>query len=216
MRTRQTGMARNDASRVVAAAVATLAAAALAVAGCANGRQVASGRVVPPTSPSASTSSGSSRGGAPIAPVPSGGTSSLVPIPKPPTAASHAIPADATVVSASYVADQLGVVTDRNMFGPITVTNADVVARAASAINDQPAQRAVLLHCPQQGPGGMTLQFKASANGPVIATAVINSSGCQGVLVRTPNGGIAALSGGPALIRSLESILGVNWPRPTG
>ncbi|HEY7175783.1 MAG TPA: hypothetical protein VH442_12775 [Micromonosporaceae bacterium] len=150
-------------------------------------------------------------------PVPPGGTSSLVPIPKPPpTAASHAIPAGATVVSASYVSDQLGVVTDRNMFGPITVTNASVVARAASAINSQPATRAVLLHCPQQGPGGMTLQFKASANGPAIATAVINSSGCQGVLVRTPNGGIAALSGGPALIRSLESILGVNWPRPTG
>jgi len=188
-----------------------LVAGALLAAGCAQGGgQLASGRAVLPVQ------SGASNGATPgpsIRPSPS---TSSQPIPKPPgRAATNAIPSSATQVIATLTTAQLTAITDRDVFGPVTVRNASVVAKAAAAINSQELSRVGPVHCAMQGPGAMTLQFRTS-NGTVLATAVINTSGCPGVMVRPASGGVLTLSGGADLVAQLESILGVDWPRPSG
>ncbi|HEU0238376.1 MAG TPA: hypothetical protein VFR11_03740 [Micromonosporaceae bacterium] len=187
-----------------------LVAAALLAAGCAQGGgQLASGRVVAPVEPGASGATP----GPSTRPSP---TASSQPIPKPPgRAATNAIPSSATEVIATLTTAQLTAITDRDVFGPVTVRNASVVAKAAAAINSQEVSRVGPIHCAMQGPGAMTLQFRTS-NGTVLATAVINTSGCPGVMVRPASGGVLTLSGGADLVAQLESILGVDWPRPSG
>jgi len=203
-------MARIGIRRHAVTLFGALVATALLATGCAQGGRLASGRVAPPvvSGPSAGATTGPSKH-----PVP---TPSHKLIPAPPGAATtNAIPASAAEVIATLTTDQLTAITDRDTFGPITVRNANVVAKAAAAINAQEPSRVGLVHCAMQGPGAMTLQFR-TPNGTVLATAVINTSGCPGVMIRPAGGGVLVLSGGADLVAQLESILGVDWPRPSG
>jgi len=110
----------------------------------------------------------------------------------------------------------LGVVTDGDMFGPVTIRDARKVAQVAALIDAGKPQLPVQLHCPMSGPGSMTLEFLAKAGGAKLSTVVISTSGCSGALVRPVTGGIVRLTGGADVVRQIESILGLTWPKPTG
>lgn len=124
------------------------------------------------------------------------------------------IPPEATVVVASMVVQRLGVVTDRNMYGPVTVTDPARVSKIVALINRTPSEGIRAMRCPMQAGGGMTLVFRSSVPGSVVATVLINTSGCPGITVRPAAGGVVFLAGGVEVAGQVITILGVPWPKP--
>jgi hypothetical protein len=129
---------------------------------------------------------------------------------------SGAVPPGSTAIVVSMVRQTLVAVTDGDVFGPVTINDAGQVARVAALINAGKPQLPVLLHCPMSGPGSMSIEFLTKVGGQRLSTAVISTSGCAGALVRPVTGGIVRLAGGADLVRQIEGILGLNWPKPTG
>ena len=109
---------------------------------------------------------------------------------------ANAVPPSSTVLVASLTAQTLGVVTDRDIYGPVTVTNADRVAQVARLINNAPPRVAAVARCPMEGTGNLTIVFESSASGPPAATVIISTSGCPGITVRPAAGGVIGLDGG--------------------
>jgi hypothetical protein len=114
------------------------------------------------------------------------------------------------------ITQTLAAVTDRNMFGPVTVTDVTRVSKVAALINGAPPRVPAIIRCPMQGTGNLTLVFKMSVNGPAAATVVISTSGCPGIVVHPASGGLIGRDGGPDTVKEIESILGVPWPTPAG
>ena len=117
---------------------------------------------------------------------------------------------------ASLTAQTLAAVTDRDLYGPVTVTDAAKVSRVAAVINAAPRRVPAIVQCPMQGTGSLTLVFESSVNGPPAVTVTISTSGCPGMVVRPAAGGVIGLDGGPDAVKQIESILGLPWPQPAG
>ena len=125
--------------------------------------------------------------------------------------ATATIPADLKVLTVSYRASSMGVVTDKNEYGPVTVTDSSKVAQVAAVINALPPS-AGPRPCPMVN-GAMTLVFRTSATATPGATVGLQPGGCGQVEVRQGTG-LALLDGGEGNpIGQIITILGVNWPR---
>jgi hypothetical protein len=121
----------------------------------------------------------------------------------------------ATVLAVSLTAQKLDVVTDRDMYGPTTVTDASQIEHVAAVVNA--ARPSNIPNCVRPGgTGSMTLAFGAGAGDPALATVTIRTAACPGMTVRNADGKLTTLAGGAATVRQIESILGLPWPRPTG
>jgi len=160
------------------------------------------------------TVAGCAQGPAPVTTGPS--TGSILTPPPGDGSGADAVPASSTVLVASLTAQTLGVVTDRDIFGPVTVTNAPRVSQVAHLINSAPRRVAAIARCPMEGTGNLTIVFESSASGPPAATVIISTSGCPGITVRPAAGGVIGLDGGPDTVKQIESILGLPWPKPAG
>ena len=194
-----------------------LALATLTITGCAQGSGTTSSASGPSSSPS--TPATAVPGPTEPAPVTTGPTtgSILTPPPaQPRRVRRQRRPAGSTVLVASLTAQTLAAVTDKNMYGPVTVTNAALVSQVAAVINSAPPRVAAIARCPMQGTGNLTLVFERSVNGPAVATVMISTSGCPGMTVHTASGGVIGFDGGPDTVKQIESILGVPWPQPAG
>jgi hypothetical protein len=193
----------------------TLALAALIVTGCAQGVSTTASAGRPSSLPTAA--SDATAGSGPTAPAPktTGPTtgSILTPPVKP---GGDAVPPSSTVLVASLTAQTRGVVTDRDLYGPVTVTDAAKVSQVAAVINAAPRRVPAIAQCPMQGTGSLTLVFESSVNGPPAVTVTISTSGCPGMVVRPASGGVIGLDGGPDTVKQIESFLGVPWPQPAG
>ena len=189
--------------------------ATLTIAGCAQGGATGSpaGAAPTPSAPLATAVPGPTVA-APATTGPS--TGSILTPPPGHGSGADAVPPSSTVLIASLTAQTLGVVTDRDIYGPVTVTNAGRVSQVARLINNAPRRVAAIAHCPMEGTGNLTIVFESSANGPPAATVIISTSGCPGITVRPAGGGAIRLDGGPDTVKQIESILGLPWPKPAG
>lgn len=127
------------------------------------------------------------------------------------------IPATATVAVVTFDNRGLGVVTEQDEFGPVTVTDATQVAQVANLINSAETQLPGLRACPGiigGGGNGMQVVFRASSTGPNLATVTIVTSGCTSMTVRPAGGAPTTLDGGPDQIIQIETIFGLTWPKP--
>lgn len=209
-------------SRRVSVAAVTFALAALAITGCAHGANTtapAERSSASPTTASGAAVPGATAVPGPTAPAlvttrpPAGST----PTPPPRDGSGvDAVPPSSTVLVASLTAQTRGVVTDRDIYGPVTVTNAGRVSQVAHLINDAPRRVPSIARCPLEGPGSMTLVFESSVSGPPAATVTIGTTGCPGMVVRPAAGGVIGLDGGPDTVKQIESILDLPWPQPAG
>ena len=202
-------------SRRVGLLALASALATLTVAGCAQGPGATSPAGVAPTTsaPSATAVPGPTEP-APRTTGPS--TGSIVTPPPRAGSGADAVPPSSTVLVASLTAQTLGVVTDRDIYGPVTVTNAGRVAQVAHLINNAPPRVAAIARCPMEGTGNLTIVFESSASGPPAATVIISTSGCPGITVRPAAGGVIGLDGGADTVKQIESILDLPWPKPAG
>ncbi len=217
-RTDMADLAQSHVSRRVGVLAAALALGTLAITGCAQG----SGTTLSASGPSSSPSSPATAVPAPTVPAPvtTGPTTGSILTPPPaqprPGSGGNAVPPGSTVLVASMIAQTLAAVTDKNIYGPVTLTDAARVSKVAAVINSAPPRVPAIVRCPMQGTGNLTLVFERSVNGPAVATVVISTSGCPGMIVHTASGGVIGFDGGPDTVREIESILGVPWPQPAG
>jgi len=189
--------------------------AALTVAGCAQGSGTALSTCAAPSSPTLSaTAVPEPTEPAPVTTGPSTGSISTPPPGH--GSGADAVPPNATVLVTSLTAQTLGVVTDRDMYGPVTVTDAARVSQVAGVINSAPRRVAAIARCPMEGTGNLTIVFASSASGPPAATVIISTSGCPGITARPAAGGVIGLDGGADTVKQIESILGLPWPKPAG
>jgi hypothetical protein len=201
-------MARIGIGRHAILCAVTIFAAALVSAGCANGsRGLASG------APNSVPQSGAASSKA-VTPAPSSSDIRGRSTPAPPRLKSAPLPPGSTAIVVSMVRQTLAAVTDGDVFGPVTIGDAAKVAQVAALIDAGTPQLPALLQCPMTGPGSMTLEFLSKVGGQKLSTVYISTSGCSGALVRPASGGIVRLTGGADLVRQIESILGLNWPKP--
>jgi hypothetical protein len=132
----------------------------------------------------------------------------------PPRPASAAIPADLPVLTIQYQASSVGVVTDKNEYGPQTVTDASKVARVAAVINALPAQPSIR-PCPGLF-SQLSLAFRGSPTAAPTTLVTIEPGGCGLVQVRQgPNGAPTLLDGSQGdPVSQILDILGLPWPHP--
>jgi hypothetical protein len=208
--------ALSQVSRRVGLLAMASALATLTIAGCAaQGPATTSpaGAASTPSAPVATAVPGPT-GPAPVTTGPSTGSISTPPPGN--GSGAGAVPPSSTVLVASLTAQTLGVVTDRDIYGPVTVTNAGRVSQVAQLINNAPHRVAAIARCPVEGTGSLTLVFESSASGPPAATVIISTTGCPGITVRPATGGVIGLDGGADTVKQIESILGLPWPKPAG
>ncbi|HKD98116.1 MAG TPA: hypothetical protein VKB69_10990 [Micromonosporaceae bacterium] len=167
--------------------------------GSPSGGPTATTPASPPVSPPVSAGSGGLPGSPPA---------SLRPKPSDAT-----IPATATALSAQMTAAGLGAVTDKNVFGPVRVSDASRVAQVAALINARPVSPLGVHPCPLTAHGGtMTLQFADRAGGAAVVTAVIELDGCPGILVTPTGHAPVVLEGDATQADQVITLLGLDWP----
>jgi hypothetical protein len=194
----------------------TLALAALIVAGCAQGVSTTASAGRPSSLPTAASDATAVPGPTAPAPKTTGPTTGSILTPPVQKSGGDAISPSSTVLVASLTAQTRGVVTDRDLYGPVAVTDAAKVSHVAAVINAASRRVPAIAQCPMQGTGSLTLVFESSVKGPPAVTVTISTSGCPGMVVRPTAGGVIGLDGGPDTVKQIESILGLPWPQPAG
>lgn len=93
-----------------------------------------------------------------------------------------------------------------------TVTDSGKIARIAALIDAlqvvQPGPR----NCPMDNGSGISLTFRSSVNGPIVAQVTASATGCRDVSVTVHGKPQPVLNGGSGLIKQINSVLGVTWP----
>jgi hypothetical protein len=126
------------------------------------------------------------------------------------------IPATAKAVVVVYDDRGLGVVTDRDQFGPVTITDSAKIAGLVNLVNSAAVATPQVRACPMIVGGGQTmhLQFLSGVGGATVGTVTISASPCLGMITNLPSKPRITLVGGPDTIVAVEKILGVTWPTP--
>jgi hypothetical protein len=126
--------------------------------------------------------------------------------------AHHYIPATGKAVVVAYRNRNLSVVTDRNRFGPVTITDTAKVASLVDLINSAPVGPPMSCPAPMGTVMTMQLQFRTA---PAGSTVIVTSYGCWGMNVVIPGRLGFLLAGGPDTIARIEEILDLPWPVPS-
>jgi hypothetical protein len=99
---------------------------------------------------------------------------------------------------------------------PATISVGKEVARIVALINAQPLFPPGRYNCPADDGQNLTMEFRAEAGGPVIATAVLDTSGCESIGITV--GGKDKPARGLALGRGVAAkslqIAGLHWMLP--
>jgi hypothetical protein len=131
----------------------------------------------------------------------------------PPRDPKSFIPVSATAVTVTFRAGPLVMPTPTpKPFGPVTTTDPAQVAAIVAAVNAAPVDNSGRHSCPAASGGHMTVAFQVGAAGPVVATAEIETTGCDNIGVSVPGGADASLAGGRGLSAAIAKIIKEPWP----
>ncbi len=109
-----------------------------------------------------------------------------------------------------------GVVTEKDEYGPVTITDPTRLGALIKLLNSASMQLPAVRHCPNlsNGGGGMRLDFRAAPTGPSVAVVSITTSGCPSMTVKPTGAPPATLDGGPDTVILIEQLLSLPWPHP--
>jgi hypothetical protein len=131
---------------------------------------------------------------------------------QPPRDPRSLVPATATSVTITYRGATSPMRTPPAM-PPLTTSDPAQVAAIVRAVNAaQVWPNAGRMMCPMDNGARMTVEFRAGADGPMVATAEITTSGCADVRMTVPGGADAVLDGGRALAIEIGKIVHRPWP----
>jgi hypothetical protein len=126
--------------------------------------------------------------------------------------AATLIPTTVRVAVVALDSRGLGMVTDRDEQGPVTVTDAGQIARVVALLNDTPVQIPGARPCPMSVGGTMGIEFRDTVTGPAVATASLATSGCQDGQIQVGAGTPIVISAS-GLVPTIEEILNLPWPQ---
>src|ERR1700761_5492350 len=150
---------------------------------------------------------------------PAGGASAWAAAPSPPASAPASAPSSATSSSPASVtgrttgdtvpaAARVAVLTESRGLGgnatppsaaEATVTSAQQVAALAGYLNGLSVTApGAVTSCPNDSGGALTITFRATAGGPVLATVTAQLSGCEFISYTMPHQATIGLGGGDA------------------
>ena len=136
----------------------------------------------------------------------------------PPRAAGDTIPATAAVAQLTESKGGFG-----NGHPPsvaaATVTSAKQVAALAAYLNRLQVNEPGPSSCPADSGGALTITFRATASGPVLARATAALSGCAFISYAMPGQPTIGIGGGDAgrpLLTEVNRVTGLNWKMPAG
>lgn len=125
--------------------------------------------------------------------------------------ASEHVPARATAVT---IAMDIGMNQgSRKPPAPVTITDPAKVSKLAALINGLPRTTGEIYSCPADFGDSLTLTFRAGPQGPSLAVATVDLSGCEGVALTVGGQPQPALQGGigPQVLKTA----GLAWTIPT-
>jgi hypothetical protein len=127
--------------------------------------------------------------------------------------ASERIPARSATVT---IALNLGLLhVKKRPPQPVTITDPAKVSQLAALINGLPLTAPGIKHCGNDIADNLTLTFRASPQGPPLAVAVANLSGCEGVgltIGGKPQPGLdGVLPDGAAIALQILTTADLNW-----
>jgi hypothetical protein len=124
--------------------------------------------------------------------------------------ASDKVPAGVTVVTITASPDMN---QPKQAPAPVTVTDPAKVARIVTALDDLPLQTFHPISCPAEDNRGMTLTFRASPGGAVLATARELIPSCGGLSFLIGGARQPDLADWGAFPSEVLAIAGVHWPK---
>jgi hypothetical protein len=99
------------------------------------------------------------------------------------------------------------------LLGPLTTAKAANVARLERVVDGLPVPLPGARSCPADFGVDLWVQFRAATGGPILATAVVDTSGCEGVALYRGRRFVADLTGGGQVITAVQQVFGVTVPR---
>jgi hypothetical protein len=130
-----------------------------------------------------------------------------------PKPAAEQVPATARAVTIQALP---GPVVGAKVPAPVTITDAEKVRQFTSLVNGLTLLPQGRMSCPIDFGRAVQMIFRASAGGPVLATATAGLTGCQGVAMTVGGKSQPVLSGGGVTARQVLTIAGLHWTGYSG